>query len=337
MNQISAGRPITKRTHFERARPILNLFTGKPVVAIFEITLICNSACGYCDLPLNQGRPEMSRREIRRIFGDLHRDGIRFLFIQGGEPLARSDLIDVLEDLAAIGFTMTLVTNGTRLTAEFIARLANLPISISVSLDTLDRDTYRRIRGRDQLPRVLDGLQMLAAFPRPKYLTCIVTEANRADVLAVAEFAREIGFLPIFGAYHWNLGAYGKADADLIYTRRSAKAVFEGLLASGLVPKGYFRNYLKDTLHWLAGQKLARCDAGRYSIAIDASGNVAPCLALAQNGNLRTQSLAEILAGMDAGRIKACSDQSSCNLLCSRVVGTALRRPLASLRSFARR
>ena len=103
MNQISAGRPITKRTHFERARPSLNLFTGKPVVAIFEITLICNSACGYCDLPLNQGRPEMSRREIRRIFGDLHRDGIRFLFIQGGEPLARSDLIDVVEDLAAIG------------------------------------------------------------------------------------------------------------------------------------------------------------------------------------------------------------------------------------------
>ena len=112
--------------------------------------------------------------------------------------------------------------------------------------------------------------------------------------------------------------------------------MFEGLLASGLVPKGYFRQYLKDTLRWLAGQKLARCDAGRYSIAIDASGNVAPCLVLAQNGNLRIQSLAEILAGMDARRIKACSDQSSCNLLCSRFVGTALRRPLASLRSFAR-
>ncbi len=94
----------------------------------------------------------MSRREIRRIFSDLWRDGIRFLFIQGGEPLARADLMDVLEDLAAIDFTMTLVTNGTRLTPDFIARLGKLPISISGSLD---RDTYRRIRGRDQLPRVL--------------------------------------------------------------------------------------------------------------------------------------------------------------------------------------
>ena len=116
MSQISSGVARAKPRLAERVRPLLNLVAGKPVAAIFEITLLCNSACGYCDLPLNQGRRELSRHEIRRIFGDLYRDGIRFLFIQGGEPLARADLIDVLEDLAAIGFTMTLVTNGTRRT-----------------------------------------------------------------------------------------------------------------------------------------------------------------------------------------------------------------------------
>jgi MoaA/NifB/PqqE/SkfB family radical SAM enzyme len=302
------------------------------VLAVFEITYLCNSACGYCDLPLNQGRPELSRREIRRIFGDLYRDGIRFLFIQGGEPLARADLIDVLEDLADIGFTLALVTNGTRLTPEIITRLGRLPVSISVSLDSLDRDTYRRIRVRDQLPKVLAGIKLLAGFSGPKYLTCIVTEANRGDTLAVAEFAHENGFLPIFGAYHWNVAAYGKADADLIIARQAALAVFAELKASDLVPAGYFQNYLEDNLRWLAGQKLGRCDAGRYSIAIDASGNVAPCLAMAQTGNLLVQSLAEILRGLDRSAVKSCSDRSGCNLLCSRVIGTTLRRPMASLR-----
>jgi MoaA/NifB/PqqE/SkfB family radical SAM enzyme len=335
MNQISPGRPRAKPRLGERAAPLLNLIKGKPVAAIFEITLLCNSACGYCDLPINQGRRELSRREIRRIFADLYRDGIRFLFIQGGEPLARAGLIDVLEDLAAIGFTMALVTNGTRLTPGFIARLAQLPISISVSLDSLERDTYRRIRGRDQLPRVLAGLELLEEFPGPKYLTCIVSEANRADALDVAAFARKIGFLPIFGAYHWDVKAYGKADAELIYARQDAMAVFENIWASGLVPKGYFREYLKDNLRWLAGKKLAGCDAGRYSIAIDASGNVAPCLAWRQSGNLRRQSLAEILASFDKAGIKACSNQSTCNLLCSRIVGAALRRPLNSFLGLA--
>jgi MoaA/NifB/PqqE/SkfB family radical SAM enzyme len=321
----------------ERVRPLLNLVAGKPVAAIFEITLLCNSACGYCDLPLNQGRRELSRHEIRRIFGDLYRDGIRFLFIQGGEPLARADLIDVLEDLAAIGFTMTLVTNGTRLTPGFIARLGQLPISISVSLDSLDRDTYRRIRGRDQLPRVLAGLQLLEKFKGAKYLTCIVSEANRSEALEIAAFARDIGFLPIFGAYHWNVLAYGKADNQLIYARQDAMAVFAKIIACGLVPKGYFRTYLKDNLRWLAGKRMRRCDAGRYSIAIDAAGNVAPCLAHAQSGNLRAQGLPEILASLDRAGIKACSDQSTCNLLCSRIVGAALRRPLTGLRGLARR
>lgn len=337
MNQISPTHTRAKPTLATRVRPLLNLISGQPVAAIFEITLLCNSACGYCDLPLNQGRRELSRWEIRRIFSDLYRDGIRFLFIQGGEPLARADLIEVLEDLAAIGFTIALITNGTRLTPEFIARLGNLPISISVSLDTLDRDTYRRIRGRDQLPMVLAGLELLAKFTGPKYLTCIVSEANRGDALAVAVFAREIGFLPIFGAYHWDVLDYGKADAALIYARRDAMAVFEQIWASGLVPKGYFRQYLKDNLRWLAGKKLNRCDAGRRSITIDASGNVAPCLAHNQSGNLRVQSLAEILASFDVAGIKACSRQSTCNFLCSRIVGAALRRPLASLKGFTRR
>ena len=173
---------------------------------------------------------------------------------------------------------MTLVTNGTRLTPDFIARLGKLPISISVSLGSLDRDTYRRIRGRDQLPRVLAGLELLAEFSGTKYLTCIVSEANRDDSLGAAAFARKIGFLPIFGAYHWDVKAYGKRDAELIFARQGAMAVFEKISASGLVPKGYFREYLKDNLPWLAGEKLTGFDAGRRSIAIDTSGNVAPCL-----------------------------------------------------------
>ena len=42
-------------------KPFRNLLTGKPVLATFQVNLRCNSACGYCDLPLNAGRYEMSR------------------------------------------------------------------------------------------------------------------------------------------------------------------------------------------------------------------------------------------------------------------------------------
>ncbi|NNM01173.1 MAG: hypothetical protein HKO62_10520, partial [Gammaproteobacteria bacterium] len=41
-------------------KPLLNLARGRPVLGIFEVTLRCNSRCGYCDLPLNQGRYELT-------------------------------------------------------------------------------------------------------------------------------------------------------------------------------------------------------------------------------------------------------------------------------------
>lgn len=154
-------------------KPLLNLVRGRPILAVFEVCLRCNSACGYCDLPLNTGRYELTRDEIRSIFAQLYNDGIRYVFVQGGEPLVRRDLFDILDDLVRLGFRLTLITNGTCLTAARVERLKTLPINISVSLDTLDRERYRRIRGADQLALVLQGIQRLVDFPHPKYITCI--------------------------------------------------------------------------------------------------------------------------------------------------------------------
>ncbi len=105
------------------------------------------------------------------------------------------------------------------------------------------------------------------------------------------------------------------------------------MLASKLVPAGYFREYVKDNERWLRGEGLSPCDAGRYSVAIDSSGNVAPCLALPHGGNLLERRFSRILDDMDREAIRRCSDRSSCNMLCSRIVGASLRRPIAAART----
>ncbi len=311
----------------------MNLLRGRPILATFQVTLRCNSACGYCDLPLNQGRYELTREEIRRIFADLYAEGIRFVLVQGGEPLLRTDLADILEDLVSLGLSVTMITNGTRLTVSLVERFAALRMPLSISLDTLDRARYRRIRGADQLPQVLSGLDLLTQYPSPKFLTCIVSEVNRDEVPDVVRFAKSRGFLPVVGAYHWNVGLYGKEDATLVYDRSAAVRVFERLLEEDLIAPGYFRQFVVDNIVWLRGEQLEPCDAGRYSIAIDASGNVSPCLALSSAGNLRDTSYREILGRFNRTQIQACSDCSSCNRLDGRVIGTVLRHPITAWRT----
>lgn len=312
---------------------LANLLMRQPLLAVFQVNLRCNSACGYCNLPLNVGRYEMTRDEIRRVFADLYRDGLRFVFLQGGEPLLRRDLSAILEDLAGIGFLITVITNGTKLTADLLQRFDQLSVSLSISLDTLDRARYHQIRGADQLPHVLAGLDLLRQYRSPKFLTCIVSEINRDEVGTVVKFARDRGFLPVVGAYHWDAGLYGKQDPTLMYERRQASLVFERLLTDDTLPPGYLRQYTRDNVAWLRGERLEPCDAGRYSIAIDASGNVSPCLSLPEAGNLLHSSLNEIMSRFDRQSIQDCSDHSTCNRLDGRVVGSVLRHPIAAWRT----
>ncbi len=64
--------------------------------------------------------------------------------------------------------------------------------------------------------------------------------------------------------------------------------------------------------------------------------NVALFLALKHAGNLLHSSLDKILARFDKAAIGRCSDHSSCNMLCSRVVGSALQHPVSALVTPAR-
>ena len=320
------GNGMLKQT----IKPFTNLLVGKPLMAVFEINLTCNSQCGYCDLPLNEGRYELSREEINTIFTRLYADGLRYVFIQGGEPTLRKDLPEVMTDLHSIGFKLTLITNGTQLRPPLIKKCEALGVDISISLDTLNRERYRRIRGADQLNIVLASIERLIDYPHGKFITCIVSDVNQNDIIEVLRYSRNRGYMPVVGAYHWDIERYGKVDSELQYKNQVAVDVFKEIIKSGLVPRGYFKRYLQDNIDWLSNRSLSPCDAGRYSISIDSSGNVAPCLALNHAGNLLESSLSEILQNFDRASIKSCSDASSCNMMCSRAIGSNLRHPISA-------
>jgi hypothetical protein len=81
----------------------------------------------------------MTRKEIRGVFSCLYRDGVRFVLVQGGKQLLRCDLPEILEDLSAIGFHLTLITNGRTgrgtvigQTMSIILRNSTVPIAPTV-------------------------------------------------------------------------------------------------------------------------------------------------------------------------------------------------------------
>ena len=189
----AAGKSERPSLHHALWGGLTNLVLRRPLLAVFQVNLRCNSSCGYCNLPLNVGRYEMSRQEIRNVFATLYRDGLRLVFVQGGEPLLRRDLSDILQDLVEIGFHLTVITNGTKLTPHLVQQFDDLFVALSISLDTLNRNTYERIRGADQLHGPA-GLIFCSTIDIR--LTCIV-------IVSIAIRSLTLLSLPERGFYQW--------------------------------------------------------------------------------------------------------------------------------------
>ena len=124
-----------------------------------SVTQRCNLNCLYCgsECPdLN----EMTADEIRQAAEAFSLCGIDKVRLTGGEPLVRSDIARIAENISRIDGIKKLVltTNGVNL-KKYATDLKNAGVSaVNVSIDSLDPENYRCITGRDCLGQVLEGL-----------------------------------------------------------------------------------------------------------------------------------------------------------------------------------
>ena len=167
-----------------------------------SVTDRCNIRCFYCmpeDNVQYMKRAEiLSFEEIERFVRVAVSLGVTKLRITGGEPLVRKDLEVLIRKLSAIpGIRdLALTTNGVLLAKQaqilYDAGLRRL----NVHLDTLDRDRFLRITRRDDLAKVLDGLDVAqrVGFGPIKINAVAVKNLVEPDIVPLVRFGRERGF-----------------------------------------------------------------------------------------------------------------------------------------------
>lgn len=163
-----------------------------------SVTNRCNERCLYC---MPEGYRGWERREehltsdeILRIVSVAAGLGFRKFRLTGGEPLVRGDLLEIVRGMNAIRGveTISLSTNGTRLSA-LASRLRDAGVRmVNVSLDALDPELYRQITG-GKLSDVLAGIQAAAAagFERVKLNCVLMRGRNEGEIWPLVLFAAE--------------------------------------------------------------------------------------------------------------------------------------------------
>ena len=171
-----------------------------------SITDRCNERCTYC-MPqeLQEWLPReeiLSFEETLRLVGIAVQLGVSKVRITGGEPLTRRDVIDFIRRIPEIPriTSIGLSTNGTLLAREIAPgktmatalRAAGVG-SVNVSLDTLDREVYAQITGRDFHEQVLNGIDaaIAAGFEQIKLNSVLMRGRNEDQLIPLIEFAAQ--------------------------------------------------------------------------------------------------------------------------------------------------
>ena len=204
-----------------------------------SVTDRCNLRCQYCmpeaDYAWLPKSDILTFDELVRLVQVFVRLGVDRVRLTGGEPLLRRDLATLVGLLSHVhGIAdLALTTNGVLL-ADYVDSLRAAGLSrITVSLDTLDRETFARLTRADELPRVRAGMAAAAsAFPNFKIDTVVVRGVNDFEVPALVDEARRLGaeirfieYMDVGGATAWTPAQVVSRDELLAQLGREFGAV----------------------------------------------------------------------------------------------------------------
>jgi len=190
----------------------------RPVV-VWNCTKQCNLYCQHCyaAAETEPAPGEMTTAEGKRFLDDLANYGAPVVLFSGGEPLARSDLVELVAHASEAGLRPVLSTNGTLLTAERAADLREAGLQyVGISVDGMPErnDAFRGAEGA--FDRALEGIEASQAAGLKTGLRYTITEANADDLEDVVALLADRG-VDRFCFYHLDYGGRGAdiQDVDL--------------------------------------------------------------------------------------------------------------------------
>lgn len=176
-----------------------------------SITERCNFRCTYCmpadGILLSPKSHIMTKDEIFGIAKVFVDHGVTKIRLTGGEPLVRKDFLDIIEQLSTLNVELAISSNGVLLD-KYLDDFKRLNIKkLNISLDTLNKEQFKRITRRDEYNRVFknikrcidEGFQVKLNYVAKK-------EDNLSEIIDFIELTREwpvevrfIEFMPFDG------------------------------------------------------------------------------------------------------------------------------------------
>ena len=312
-------------------RTIINVLLKRPILVIYDVTKLCNQRCLMCNIWKTESC-DMDFEQLEEEVKKLSKFGVRYVFIQGGEPLIRKDIIEVVDLFLKYHIKPTIITNGILLTPELASEIAKRRCNLAISIDSMNPELFAKLRGVDSLQRVLDNIEGIYKMERKGNwsITTTVTGLTKfTDIKALEQYASDHNFMYAIRPYIFVKGVAGKKNDELMYKWKDVAEIF--LYMSAKAKRNNFLAYLvyQEHIRYIKGEQMPMCDAAKYSFVMTETGIKSPCIEFTDH-TFKLDSFKKDRKTFDRELIQ-CNKSTPCFYNDAREIGVVLRNKGAVL------
>jgi len=282
--------------------PKTSNFASAPRRVYWELTRKCNLNCKACFNRFFADEKELNFDTILKIAKQLYKAGVYEIRCTGGEPTVRPDFFEIIEELAQMGFYLSMGTNGVY-AKDILQKVICAPIDwIILSIDGSNESTHAEIRGRGTFELVLRTLEHLASKDCRLRINTLIrkTHYKYEHLKGLAELCDRFG-IESLNCIPLRPITNDPRVLDLQLTPREFKEFIEGLNRLRQEHKTDFVTTLDlrhTNLHDRIYFKDRSCAAGREGAVISPYGEIYGCsYSLASNPRAPEEKRKKYVAG----------------------------------------
>jgi len=167
--EFSKDNPFSSQAkmiiHIDRLYEYLTKNDTRPIFMELNLTDFCNLKCEWCISGNRVGTASLEIEDLKKFLKDFQEMGGKAVtFSGGGEPTTYKHFVEAAEYAKNIGLDLGLMTNGV-FNSKLIECIGTKFNWIRISLDTVNRETYKRLKKVDGVDIVLRNLKDLVDYP----------------------------------------------------------------------------------------------------------------------------------------------------------------------------
>jgi len=304
-----------------------------PLTINWALNNSCNFSCRHCYSRVDTGN-ELDGATLKECLSKCARAGVMAVNFGGGEPLLRSDILELARHAADVGFRVSMNSNGYLIDSRKAAELKNAGFAkIGISIDSHIPEVHDKFRGvAGSHVRALAALDHLNAAGIRTSISTVICTFNYDTIDALILMARTHGVSQL-NFHNFKCSGLGMANKDELDLAPEQWKNFYRQAMQRKVACSDIDISLDDPIIASLGMRdetamVKGSVCGKLSLNIKANGDITPCGFIpAVIGNIVRDDLKEVWKNSQVldklrhktpqGKCASCSDYADCLGGCS--------------------